>query len=383
MIRRNLQSSTGFLNLLGWCFLSCTVANVQAETPWLADSRLKARLQQEVSVTWSGRAIRDALDRFSQSYEIATMLDRRVDPSGKLDIAITDQPIASVLEAIAGERQVEFTWLRNVAYLGPPETVRVLQTLVALRSDDVGKLPAERRSVLRTTRPLAWQKLTTPRDVLQQIARDYELQLTNPETCPHDLWPAVSLPPLSAVEQLSIVCAGFDLTFRFDPSGKFLQLGPRPENPFVDRTYQLKDRETIYSWARVAAEAQIKRSGNRVVVRGRIEDHQRIAALRRGERVAVSDPSRKKQTSGDTTNKKLYSGKITARIGPLLQTLASQNNLQLQLDQAAIDEAGIDMQQIISLEITDVTLDELFEKVTTEAGLHHSLKDGVIRAFPP
>ena len=66
------------------------------------------------------------------------------------------------------------------------------------------------------------------RESLASIAETYAVSITNIQAIPHDLWPAGQLPRLGLVEQVTLIAAGFDLTFRMDANGKTVTLIPIP-----------------------------------------------------------------------------------------------------------------------------------------------------------
>jgi hypothetical protein len=87
-------------------------------------------------------------------------------------------------------------------------------------------MPSDLRARLLNQRPLVWPDLAQPRDLVAALAAEAGLSVKLPDSTPHDLWPAVDLPPLTWTDRLSLVLAGFDLTFEIDPAKKTIALKP-------------------------------------------------------------------------------------------------------------------------------------------------------------
>jgi hypothetical protein len=375
------RSRFGCLVICAICFATRNALAIET----LDGADLKQQLASRVDITWSGRELRDALATFSNEYHVATYLDRRVDPSRNVDLAVQDASLAAVLQRIADEHDLGLAWLGPVAYFGPRHTADRLRTLAFLHGEEIRALPPARRQALLRAEPLSWDELATPREVIKHLADQRGLSVVNLDQVPHDLWLAGQLPPLPMHDQLSLLCAGFEFTFQIDSTGEKVLLGGMPSTPAILRYYpagsQTADR-LIAAWTGVAPGAMYKAVGDRIAVKGRLEDHERIEAHRRGEQVASTDqpPSKRPAPPGA---KKVYSLKNTrARVNQILAAIAPKEGLEIRPDKAAIAAAGIDMEQIVTLNVEDVTIDELIAAVLKQAGLQHRREGNVIHVFP-
>lgn len=372
----------GWLAWLLICSICFAGQNVRA-SEMLDGSDLKQQLATRADITWSGRELRDALATFSNEFHVATYLDRRVDPSRKVDVAVKDASLAAVLQRIADDHALGLAWLGPVAYFGPPHTAERLRTVAFLRGEEIRALPAPRRQALLKAEPLSWDELATPRDVIKSLADQRSISVINLDQIPHDLWPAGQLPPLPMHEQLSLLCAGFEFTFQIDSKGEKVLLGGMPASPAIVRYYpagnQTPDR-LIAAWTGLAPNAQYKAVGDRVAVKGRLEDHERIEDQQRGEPVASTHQQPRPAPAGA---KKVYSLKNTrARVNQILAAIAPKEGLEIRPDKPAIAAAGIDMKKIVTVNVEDVTIDELIAEVLKQAGLQHRREGNVIHVFP-
>ena len=108
----------------------------------------------------------------AQLEHVAILIDRRVDPELRLDVKLSEVPVADALRQIAAQAHAATSVLGSVVYVGPPEAVRRLRTLAALREEEVRRLgPALARRFLQA-KPLAWDDFATPRAILDQLAEE-------------------------------------------------------------------------------------------------------------------------------------------------------------------------------------------------------------------
>jgi hypothetical protein len=205
--------------------------------------------------------------------------------------------------------------------------------------------------------------LSAPRDLLTELANEAGIEIAGLEQFPHDLWPAVELPPLALADRLTLVLAGFGMTYQFSPDGRQIQLVPLPETAAISQTYPGKGypRENAERIARLYPEAQVTVEGESIRVVGPWEAHQAVERLMQGERVSRTTQSPKK--SGGRT---VYTLKVENEpVGGVIKALAQQLKLEVTVDAAA--EAKLT--ERISFNVADVSREELFQAVLEPAGL--------------
>src|SRR5207244_277108 len=118
-------------------------------------------------------------------------------------------------------------------YIGPRETASQLATIAAMRRQDVARQPNDIKARLLKTEAWKWDELAQPRDLLRNLARQGGVSVENADAMPHDLWPAVSLPPLVWVDRMTLLVAGFGWTFEIDEHGASVRLVPVPTSAVV------------------------------------------------------------------------------------------------------------------------------------------------------
>ncbi len=353
--------------------LACTVLLGEVNCPparaadWLTGPGLKKRLALPVDpIVWSGHPLRHALARFGQSNRVAVLLDRRVDPGQKLRLAINDVSVRAALQEIASDRRLGVSLLGSVIYVGPPPVAARLRTLGALRTEEVRQLPAAVGRKFLASKRISWDDLATPRELLEDLARQNRFTITDLELVPHDLWAGADLPPLTLIDRLTLILVQFDLTFHLSADGKTVTLLGVPEEVALVRSYPggSDPKTTARRLAALAPEAQVEVVDERISVKGLLEDHERIKSPRR------STPPTKDRRSTSSLARQRFTLKLKEQpIGSVLRQLAESLALDLQIDREAIRGAGISLDQHISLEVKEVTVDRLLGELLKGTGL--------------
>jgi hypothetical protein len=328
-------------------------------------------------------AMRDALRNAAHVWGVPVVADRRVDPDRCVDLKFHDATIDEILKAIAQSQKLGVTCLGPVAYLGPKEPAGKLLTLSALRHDEVRKLPEDAARRWEAKSRFGWPDFATPRSLLEQLAKDNDLQLKGLGRVPHDLWAGVDLPGLSLVDRFTLVAIQFDLTFQIGDDGASVELVPIPERVAVVRSHpgQRDPAATAQKLAQLAPEAEVRVLGEKVYVRGRIEDHRRLREP--GGPPATSASKTKPKAKPSPGGTRMYT--ISTKPGPLdvlLTQLGTNLGLEVRLDRAALEAAGISPSQQVSLSVKNATIDEIFRALLKPAGCAFRRQDDVVEVFP-
>jgi hypothetical protein len=330
------------------------------------------QLQSTAGVSWSGVPLRDALETLARDQDIAVMLDRRIDPGQLVDVTLAEQPLENALRTIARHQEIGVCFVDAVVYFGPPQITDKLPTVAAIRRREAEKLPREMALRYARSRAWSWEMLSTPRELLAELADEAGLEIAGLTQVPHDLWPAVELPPLSLADRLTLVLAGFGMTYEHSPDGRSVQLAPFPETAAISQTYPGKGhpRENAERIARLYPEAKTTMEGEMIRVVGPWEAHQAVERLMQGERVArTSSP---KPGAGRT----VYTLKVENEpVGGVIKALAEQLKLEVTVEPAA--EARLT--ERVSFDVADVSRDELLSSVLRPAGLTFRVSGNQLR----
>jgi hypothetical protein len=340
---------------------------------WLTAKELRQHRGERIGVIWSGVPLRRGLTDLARQERVAIVLDRRIDPERSLELTLNDEPLEEAFQRIASEQELGLSWFGPLAYFGPPAAARRLRTVAAMRENEARQLSGGSRQALLRQRAWTWQDLATPRELIEQLAREANVRLEGIEQVPHDLWPRADWPAMSLIERLSLVLGQFDLTFQIDDAGRAISLVSVPDRTAIEKSYPGgKDpRELVERWSKRAPDCEFEVVGEKVVVRGLVEDHENLAG------------PKTPRPKVPTRNTQVYTLTIDDRqLGPLLEQLAAKLMLELQIDREALEQAGIALDGRVTFEVEKATVDELLTAALKPVGLSFRREKNVLKVFP-
>jgi hypothetical protein len=299
------------------------------EADWFIGQRFDHQLETPIqSLQWGSNPLRKALESLARSQRVAIFLDRRVDPGQPIDFSVRNETLREVIQRLARSLQLGVSRVGPVVYLGPPETASVLGDIVELRRNEIRRWPTATSKRLLTVRPVAWPELAEPRELILQLARQAQLEIDGLEHVPHDLWPAADLPPLDFAEHLSLLLAGFGLTFEVNQAAPRIHLTAMPTTG----------------------------SGAAASVGGHGE--------RRNRDQAVAGPK------APPAAQVRYTLEVKHQpVGAIAKALAER--LELQIDYAP--QIRDKLQELVSFRVQEATLDDLLQALFQPAGLTYRI----------
>lgn len=222
--------------------------------------------------------------------------------------------------------------------------------------------------------------MATPRDLVHSLAEEGRLQVDGLDRIPHDLWAAADLPPLALLDRLTVIALQFDLTFSIFSDGAVIRFVPLPDEIAVVRRYPggAQAAEVAERIAALVPGARVRMVGSEVYVKGTVEEHDRISASRTPPRRAPSGPEA--DVPGKTRIERLTVENIP--VGAVLKQMASQLDLELKYDHAALSRAGASLNTLISVKVERISLDELLKEVTEAAGLSYRREGRLVEIRP-
>ncbi|MGA2068486.1 MAG: STN domain-containing protein [Thermoguttaceae bacterium] len=358
-----------------------------AEVAWATGPALKQRLAAPVDIVWSGNPLRQALRGLSRAEHLAILVDRRLDPEERLEVKLAAVPLAEALRQIAHSRQLGVAMLGPVAYFGPAEAAARLRTLAALREEEVRRLGPATARVFLQAKPFAWDDFATPGALFGRLAEEGGVEIDGLSQVPHDLWAAADLPPLPWVDRLTLVAIQFDLTFAVVPGGRRrVELVPLPETIALVRSYPGGPDPGVAAkrFAALAPGAEIKIEGDRVWVRGRLEDHERIAAPP-AQSAEHDEPAVKRPNPAKVAAGRVVISRFAVQekpVGKVLEQLAARLGFQLQMDADALRAAGISLDQRVSVQVENATLDDALRGLLRTTPLGYRRHGNVVEIVP-
>ena len=343
---------------------------------WLSGAELNRQLQRPLSGVWSQQTLRRAMANLGRENRVAIFLDRRVDPDRKLKFSLQKRPLIDIVSYVAQQRGAEACVLDSIVYVGPAEVTARLRTLAALRKLNVEKLPADAQRRLFARTAWRWDDLATPRELLAALEKSTGLRIADQERVPHDLWAAASLPPLRAIDRLTLVAAAFDLTFAIEQGGSVLRLVPIPDKVVLVRDYPLgrRKRAVVTSWAEQMPSSRIIVRDKKIYLEGPLEAHEQLAAMLQGRKTPRPKPA---------AGKVLLTAKVDGQpVGPLIRAICKQKDLEVEFDTEAIEKAELSLDKTVSFSVQRVSLDQLLAAALKPAGLAHQRSGKLVRVGP-
>jgi len=342
----------------------CLVVRADEPVKWRTGSELAKALRASLDRTGNDKPVGESLTALSRATAVAILLDRRVDPNQTVSIDAHGVSLADELKRIASTLQLGMGTIGPVQYLGPKSTAARVESLSELRRREATQ--SGHKAWLKTASS-GWEDLAEPRVLAQSIAADAGAKINNPEAIPHDVWAEWSGPPLAHVERLTLVLAGFDLSFDLSGDGTEVEIVPAPDQLTFERTYEVTDSVSKVSaqLKRLLPDIKVQASGAKAVrVAATAEQHAQVADLLAGKSTTTKTvvvPGEKQYT-------------LNAKdqvIGAMVQTLAKDRGLKVQWSESIIDK----LKQRGSVEFENVSFETALKKVLDPVGIKFKLTD--------
>lgn len=352
----------------------------ESRPDWLTGGAFQERLTQPAAVFWTDSPLREYLLDFARAQHVAIVLDRRVDPEQKLTLAMRDEPVLTVVQAVANRRNLRAVVLRNLVYMALPEDAARIRTVAELRRQEIGEIGRDTALKFARQASMGWEDLATPRDLLSELAKDNELEIVNVDQVPHDLWPAGELPSMTLTERLTLILHQFGLTFRLAADGRRVAVVPLPEDIAVVRDYPggSKPEALVEKWHAACPGSEFRIVRNRIYVRGLVEDQETIQGMRTSGGRQATKPRRIEKDGRPL--EQVFTAEVPGRpLGAVLKHFATQLGLELKVDEGSLQNAGVSLEQPISFHVENATFDELFRAVLDPVGCTYERQGNVMK----
>jgi hypothetical protein len=294
------------------------------------------RSVRTATIHWQDVPLRDALIRLEKLFGKSAFLDRRIDPTVRVNLDMAASSVEQVLARVGGEHGWGVSRVGDVVYLGPAAAAGQLSGIIAARKEDVAKLPQAQRANFMRKWAISWPRLTKPRELVTELVKKTGWRNTDEQRIPHDLWAAGRLDGLTFAEQLAVLLVGFDLTYEIRAETRTIQIVKLDQSAYI----ALADS-------------------------------------------AADPPAGKSPERTDGKTKQVYSLRVAEKpVGPVLRELARRLNWQIEFDDAAIQAAGRSLEARVSFAVENVEQDELLDAVLGPAGLTFRREGEVIEVVP-
>lgn len=289
-------------------------------------------MAQKVSVTWRGQQLGVALQRLADIGSVKLWIDRRVDPTQRVDEKLSHVPVREAISRVVAKYELGSVDLGKLIYVGPAETARGLPALLLRARAEAKRSPTGVRRKWLTPRDVAWPRLSAPRAMLEANLAQARFEVDGLERIPHDLWAERQFPQLSLVDQTVLTLVGFDLTCELTSGGRRCKIVPIK--------YPLPDKSRALA-------------------------------------VTLATGSRPQQQA---TNAKKYSLKLTNQpVGRVIQQIATQLQLQVIWDEPSLVRYGRSQATLVSCEVNNADVEGLLQAILQPAGMEFSLEGKTLK----
>jgi hypothetical protein len=347
--------------------------------------RFTSTLEQPISGSWKGLPLRSILRRLSRDRGISILLDRRVDPDQELQIETGDRPLRSAVDEIARTTRLGVTQVGNCLVVAPPTAIFRLRTLVALREEELARR-SESSNGLARVRTLkittSWDDLERPAEIVDSIGRHFGLSIVGLELIPHDLWAGAAIPDATVSEALSLVLNQFDLTFEWLPRELAVRLVRVPTHVAIERTYALRGKPAAPTLRILHSRIEgldAESRGNKLVVRGTLEQHEVVATVVHGSTSAPRTKSKQPQLPVEKQAFMLQAGGVSLR--ELFGELKKQG-LPIEYDAAELKKAGIDLGRKVAIDLPQLPAAEFLTRLLGPYGMTFRFERGAVVVSP-
>jgi hypothetical protein len=327
-------------------------------------------LKKTIRLTWKGLELRTALSSHP-TIQSSVWLDRRINPQQHVDFSAPEQPLGkSIVELATRINAQAVTVSPSLAVITPISQGPRLMGALALARQKVLALKGKAKADWNKSAPLKLALLDEPRSVAEHWVKATGWTIANPEAIPHDLLPEFAGPSLSLAERLQIVLFGFNLSYEFLPDDRALQIVELPEDLRYKETYRPKGDlpKIVADLKERFPDAEIVRRDKAVDITASAEAHWGIAPA-----LSTDRPLAGVQVKA---GEKRFTLKVENQpIGAVVRTVTSELGLLLE---AEADVAAA-MQQRVSFDATQTTLEKLLEQALKPARLRGTVADGKLR----
>jgi hypothetical protein len=209
--------------------------------------------------------------------------------------------------------------------------------------------------------------------LLDELAREADITFDDVARVPHDLWPAMDLPPLAWTDRVTLVLAGFDLTFELAASGGRARLVAMPAPARVSGEYpaQLPPAERAVL-ARLFPQAVVDDATGRVTLQDVPAEHTRLQQW-----LQRATAQRPRPRGVDRTVMTLRV--IQQPVDAILRVIAERLGVTFEFE-GELDEH---LRTRVSVDVHDATLDALLTAALEPAGLTFRRRADVIVIAAP
>lgn len=205
---------------------------------WLTGKDLDQENQLAFSASWTDAPLRSRLTAFANQRKIGIFIDRRVDPGLQINISMSQVTSEQFLWEIADRCGIGVCRIEDFYYLGPLETAATLPHVWKTLKGETSKLRRASPVQWTDSQPMKFNSIVSPRNLIQDLAQEYDFHPTNLDEISHDVWFGFELPAMSLDSRIAILTVGFDKWYRRSSNGKTITIVDFPTVPTAQTEFR-------------------------------------------------------------------------------------------------------------------------------------------------
>lgn len=367
------------------CILISLFCSAQEPFKPLTESKFEQAISRPLNANADRSTLRKYLRRLSEVQQVAILLDRRIDPSLPVEVAISAEYFDEGIREFVRQTGCEISVVADTIFVGAPQTALYLRTRIEFARDEldeVEQLTPKRQFELLRRYHLDWGEVTSPQEIMAVHADRYRVRITNLEAIPHDLWTRGSIGNPNFIEGSLIILAQYGLAFEWVDANQ-VRIVPEISEVGINQTHQPKGmtlEEAIALTNKEFPKLDAREYQNKLMFTGTVEDHEAVAILIGEKKSLRRKPS---STSSDSLDDVRFTFKMVEKpFGSLMATLQIQG-IEVRYDIQEVQAAKIDLGKEISLELNEATIHQLLEKSCEKVGLSYKIDYGIVYLVVP
>ena len=350
----------------------------EGESPVFAQPLFLRHLQRPVTLTWRGVPIHSSLKRLGNVYQIAVVVDRRVDPERTLNLSAQESALLRVLVAAAVQLDLHAEVIGPTVYIGPENSTRLGPLLLEIARAKIAKLPNRRRAGWDSREPVQIDRLGEPRAIIERMCASRNVTLANPTKIPHDLWDAQTWPSLTLPESLTLLLLGFDMTFDVTAMGE-CRIRPIDRTKRVAHVHAVKLR-AAHRPALKSAFPDVVFSDGGIDLTANLETHADLRDWVRRTRNTDNAATVKNRPAPLVDVPRSYSIEIKNQpLKPIATGLFGRLGMDVEFDDVISTET---LQQNVSFKVANASFDEMVSAMLKEVDLTFTVDGTTVRIHP-
>lgn len=371
----DLSDGSAFANEFeGLGKVSQTTSGTRREVPrslpsglqWRTGSDFNQFVKSPISVSWQQAKLREHLKQFSQTQRIAIVLDRRINPDQILDLVVRNVSVEQFLLRTAQQCGCKFCRLGDGYYFGPGENAERLLAINAI----LRRPPKKTQPPWSVVESSAWDRLATPQEIIERWLPKSDFEISGLDQVDHDLMAESDAGELRLDLRLALLLSQFDLWFRQNKSGDAIAIVRPPKTmtaTLIIDGYEI-NKALLERVRAVAPTCKVKKIRRSLSISGPAQELE----MARNVMIESYRPKLRK------LEEKRFQLNVRNHRRQILDAVAKQLAMDLVID----PKCETMLNDVVSVEVKDATVNDLLDAILFGARCQHSIVGQTLQIAP-